>query len=48
VSWHLGRAAFIDLWTVVLGLASLIALVRFRMNSAWLIALGAVFGWLVR
>jgi len=48
VSWHLGRAAFVDPWTVALGLASLIALLQFRVNSAWLIALGAMFGWLVR
>ncbi len=48
VSWHLGRAAFVDLWTVALGVASLIALVQFRLNSTWLIGLGAMFGWLVR
>ena len=48
VSWQLGRAAFIDMWTVALALVSLIVLVRFRVNSAWLIALGGVFGWLVR
>lgn len=48
VSWQLGRAAFIDLWTIALGLASLIALVQFRVNSAWLIAFGAMCGWLLR
>jgi chromate transporter len=48
VCWHLGRAAFIDGWTVALGIASLIALLQFRLNSAWLIAGGALFGWLVR
>ena len=48
VSWHLGRAAFVDLWTVALGAAGLIALVRFRVNSAWLIATGAMIGWLLR
>lgn len=46
VSWHLGRAAFVDVWTVVLAVVSLLALVRFGVNSAWLIALGAIFGWL--
>lgn len=48
VSWHLARAAFVDLWTVALAVGSLIALIRFRVNSAWLIALGAACGWVVR
>ena len=48
VSWHLGRAAFTDLWTVAIGLASLVALISFRVNSAWLIASGALIGWLLR
>jgi chromate transporter len=47
VSWHLGRAAVLDLWTVGFGVASLVALTRWRINSAWLIAAGAAAGWLV-
>lgn len=44
VSWQLGRASLVDLVTVVLALASLIALSRFRLNSAWLVLAGAVAG----
>ena len=48
VSWQLGRAALVDPPTIVLAVSSLVALVRFRVNSVWLIALGAVVGWLAR
>lgn len=48
VSWQLGRAAIVDAFTVGVAVASLIALGRFRVNSAWLIGLGGVLGWLVR
>jgi chromate transporter len=48
VSWQLGRAAIVDALTFALALASVIALVRFRINSAWLIGGGAAFGWLVQ
>ena len=48
VSWQLGRAALVDIVTIGLALASLIALVRFRINCAWLIAAGSALGWLVR
>jgi len=47
VSWHLGRAALVDGWTIGIAVASLIALVRFRSSSVWLIGAGAVTGWLV-
>jgi chromate transporter len=45
VSWQLGRAAAIDPLSAALAIASLVALVRFRVNSAWLIAAGAAIGW---
>jgi chromate transporter len=45
VSWQLGAAAIVDGLTIGLTLASLVALVYFRINSAWLIAAGAVIGW---
>jgi chromate transporter len=48
VSWQLGRAALVDVLTVSLALVSLLALVRFRVNSAWLIGAGAALGWLAR
>jgi chromate transporter len=47
VSWQLGRAALVDGRTITLACLSLIALVIFRINSAWLIVAGAGIGWLL-
>lgn len=47
VTWELGRAALIDWMTFVLALASGVLLLRYRMNSAWLILGAAAFGMLV-
>jgi chromate transporter len=47
VTWHLGRAALVDLPTVTLAVVSLVLLVRFRVNSAWLVAGGGVAGLLL-
>jgi len=44
VSWQVGRAALVDLITVVLAVGSLIALLRLRLNSAWLVLIGAIMG----
>lgn len=44
VSWQLGRASVVDVVTVVLAVVSLIALLRFRLNSAWLVMVGAIVG----
>jgi chromate transporter len=44
VTWQPGRASFIDVVTIVLGGTSLVALMRLRLNSAWLVPLGAVIG----
>lgn len=44
VSWQLGRASLVDGVTAVLAIASLIALLRFRLNSAWLVLAGAIVG----
>jgi len=44
VTWQLGRASFIDLPTIVTGLVSMGLLFRFKINSAWLIAGGAMMG----
>lgn len=46
VSWQLGRAALVDALTIAAGVASAVVLLRYRINSAWLIAGGAVVGWL--
>jgi chromate transporter len=44
VTWELGRAAIVDLPTAVLALGSLALLIRWKVNSAWLILGGAAAG----
>jgi chromate transporter len=48
VTWQLGRAALIDKTTIALAVLSGIALIRFRINSTWLISAGALTGYLVQ
>jgi chromate transporter len=48
VTWQLGRAALVDVPTVVLALSSAIVLMRFRVNSAWLVPAGAAVGLLLQ
>ena len=47
VAWYLGRAALVDAWTVALAVAAIVALTRYRVNSAWLVAAGGLVGWLL-
>ena len=44
VTWLLARSAVTNAWTAALALASLALLVRFRVNSVWLIAAGGALG----
>jgi chromate transporter len=44
VTLELGQAALIDPWTVMLALVSVIVLVRFKLNSTWLVLAGAMVG----
>lgn len=44
---ELGRAALVDGLTVALALLAAVALVRWKINSAWLVALGGLVGLLV-
>ena len=44
VTWQLGRASLIDTVTIALAVASLIVLLRFAVNSAWLVLVGAAIG----
>lgn len=44
VTWQFGRASLVDAHTAMLTVASAIALVRFRVNSAWLVFFGAAIG----
>jgi chromate transporter len=46
VTWQLARAAVIDPVTVLLAIGAAVALLLFRVNSAWLVAAGAAAGWL--
>jgi chromate transporter len=48
VTWQLGRAAIVDLITGILAAASAILLIRFRLNSAWLVLIGAIIGLLIK
>jgi chromate transporter len=47
VTWQLIRTSLVDTVTVLLGVASLIALSRFRLNSAWLVLIGALVGLMI-
>jgi chromate transporter len=44
VAWQLGRAAIVDIPTALLALGAAVALLVFRVNSAWLVIAGAVVG----
>lgn len=53
VTWQLGRAAVVDLLTAGIGAVSAFVLIRFRLNSAWLVLAGGCMGliasgWLAR
>lgn len=44
VTWELGRAAIVDWLTVALALAAAVLLIRFKVNSAWLVLGGGLVG----
>lgn len=44
VTWHLGQSALTDPVTLLLAASSAVLLLRFRMNSAWLVFAGALVG----
>jgi len=44
VTWQLGRAALIDLPTVLLAVVTAVLLFRFKLNSAWLVLAGGLIG----
>ena len=44
VTYQLALAALIDIVTISLTLLSLVLLIRFRVNSAWLVLLGVAIG----
>jgi chromate transporter len=44
VSWQLGRASLTDPFTILIAIVSFALLIRFKVNSTWLIAGGALAG----
>jgi chromate transporter len=44
VAWQLGRSAIVDWLTFLIAAVSLIAVIKFRINSVWLIAAAALVG----
>jgi chromate transporter len=44
VTWRLGRAALVDPTTIALALASGLLLIRYRINSVWLVLAGGLVG----
>ena len=44
VSWQLARSALVDPITIAIAVISLAALLRFRINTTWLIAAGLIIG----
>lgn len=47
VTYELGKAALLDLPTIGLALVSAVLLFRWKVNSAWLVLGGALFGFLI-
>lgn len=47
VAWQLGRSAIVDMPTLAIALISTALLLRFRLNSAWLIGAAAIIGWMM-
>jgi chromate transporter len=44
VTFQLGRESLMDIFTLLLAAASLILLLRYKLNSTWLILAGAAIG----
>jgi len=44
VTWELARAAYLDMFTVLIGLVAAVVLFRYRISSIWLVIFGALMG----
>jgi chromate transporter len=44
VAWQIGKSAIVDWPTAILALAAIIILLRFKLNSVWLVLAGGLFG----
>lgn len=47
VAWQLGAAALVDGVTLAIVVIAIVLLLRYKINSAWLVLAGAAIGWLV-
>lgn len=47
ITWQLGRAALVDLPTLLIAAAAALLIFRYKVNSAWLVAGGALAGLLI-
>ena len=45
VTWQLGVTSIVDILTAALALVAAVLLIRFRVNSVWLVLGGAVIGY---
>jgi chromate transporter len=48
VLWQLGRTAVVDVWTAALAVIALLVLLRFPINSAWVVLGGGLAGYLMQ
>ena len=48
VTWQLARAAIVDITTLLLAMVSAVLVLRFRLNSVWLVLGGAIIGMIVQ
>ncbi len=48
VAWQLGRVALVDWMTIAIFVVSAALLLRYRINSAWLVGGAALVGWIVK
>ncbi len=48
VAWQLGRAAIVDVRTLVVAVVSVVLLLRYQLNATWLIAAAALAGWWIK
>jgi len=44
VAWQLGRSCLTDMFTIIISIISFVLLIRFKVNSTWLIIGGALIG----
>ena len=47
VTWQLGRGAVTDIVTLIIFMMSVLTLIRFRLNSAWLVLGGGLIGFII-